>query len=238
MRAAAVLLAAFGVGQRATSVGLAAFGADPRTTSTGPLALVTLNPFRATASMSNDSTGWPGTIEEGRLAYELNWRCYAKLHGYTLYIERDDQSARHLFPPSEKGLTGALLARWAARASTRHPELLPLPPPYSPFWCKVVLVERFLPTSPWVLYYDSDAIFVSLPSRLEDVLSRVASDATDLVVITNTFQIKMAVKTRLCACIFAVRSTPGGWWFLKRWLQLSRIDASFGDMGSFSQAGQ
>lgn len=199
---------------------------------TGPIALVTLNPFRTSASMNNDTEGWPGTIEEGRRVYELNWRCYAQLHGYVLYIERDDQAARHLFPPSEQGLTGAALELWSTRTS--RPERLRLPAPYSPFWVKTVLVERHLPAHPWVLYFDSDVIFLALPSRLEDVLGRVTTAATDLVVITNTQSIGLAVKSRLCACIFAVRSSPGGWWFVRRWFQLRKQDSTFGDMGAFS----
>jgi len=210
---------------------LVPLGAGWEPVRSGRITLITLNPLRPTASMANDSTGWPGTIEEGRRVYEANWRCYAKLHGYRLHIERNDQSARHLFPPSAVGLTGDELARWSeAGRRVSKPELLRLPPPYSPYWVKPVLVERYLPTSPWVLYFDSDAIFLALPSRLEDVLQRVTTSATDVVVITNTLEIKMTVKARMCACIFAVRSSPGGWWFVRRWAALRTRDNLFGDM--------
>jgi hypothetical protein len=192
------------------------------------ITLITLNPLGEVGWHGKDSQdvrGWPRSADVRRTAYENNWRCYAWLHGYRLVIERDDQAARWQFPPS-------------ASNATVSADPLQQPPLYSPFWVKVELLERELPGAQWVVYLDSDAIFIALPERIEHVLGRVAGPSTDLVVAANYFGEDAATTLAhtLCACVFAVRNSPGGWWFVRRWFALREHDNLWGDQGAFHHA--
>jgi hypothetical protein len=193
------------------------------------ITLITLNPLGKVGwrdRFSQDENGWPSSSDVRRAAYEDNWRCYAWLHGYRLVIERDDQLARWRFPAP------------TAANETASADSLQRPAPYSPFWVKVELLERELPRAQWVVYLDSDALFLSLPERIERVLGRVARANTDLVVAANKAGEDAATTLAhtLCACVFAVRSSPGGWWFVRRWFALREHDNLWGDQGAFHHA--
>ncbi|KAG8458352.1 hypothetical protein KFE25_011736 [Diacronema lutheri] len=159
--------------------------------------------------------------------YEVNWRCYAQLHNYTLVIERDDDAARWRF--ERNGDLGDAEV-WKG-SDEGHVDLRSLPAPYSPFWVKVDLLERFLPGADWAVYFDADALFVALPTRFEEVVSQVASPSTDLFVVGSAQLLDSAdiVEHTLCAGLFAVRNSPGGWWFVRRWFALRHQDNLWGD---------
>jgi len=189
--------------------------------SGGRITLVALNPMGEKGWHgwgSRDERGWPASAEGRRAVYEANWRCYASLHGYRLVIERNDQSARWRF------------AAVGTANQTASSDPLLQPAKYSPFWVKVDLLERELPGAEWVLYFDSDVVFVALPERVEAMLARVAGVA-DLVVGANVYGEDSAdtLARTLCAGVFAVRNSPGGFWFVRRWFALRERDNLWGD---------
>jgi len=181
-----------------------------------------------------DLVGWPGRLRDMHRQYEVNWRCYAQLHNYTLVIERDDDAARWRF--ERNGDLGDAEV-WKG-SDEGHVDLRSLPAPYSPFWVKVDLLERFLPGADWAVYFDADALFVALPTRFEEVVSQVASPSTDLFVVGSAQLLDSAdiVEHTLCAGLFAVRNSPGGWWFVRRWFALRHQDNLWGDQGAFHHA--
>lgn len=184
--------------------------------------LLTLNPLGDVgwSEKRQDEHGWPNNASERRQTYESNWECYARLHSYRLVIERNDS-----------------LALWRFPEDGAQQELGKQPPRYSPFWVKYELLERHLPTTKWALWFDSDVVFVSLPDRLEPLLSRLASPTTDLIVLgSQGADVADLLRSTLCACIFAVRNSAGGWWFALRWFALRKFDNLWGDQGAFAHA--
>ncbi|KAJ1619324.1 hypothetical protein T492DRAFT_1086500 [Pavlovales sp. CCMP2436] len=174
-------------------------------------------PGHAAKQMRKDRSGWPRSGEEGVRAYEENWRCYAALHGHSLFIERQDTGA---FPSSDTGLRGAELAHAAAQPGAPNMSVLSQPNKYTPHWMRLLLFERFLPHASWVVWIDADALFLSLPNSLSSVLDRAAGPANDLVVFANFASQDPSgefERSVLCSCVFAVRNTPGGFWFIRRW---------------------
>mmetsp|Transcript_40451 Transcript_40451/g.99916 ORF Transcript_40451/g.99916 Transcript_40451/m.99916 type:complete len:563 (+) Transcript_40451:96-1784(+) len=190
-------------------------------------------PGHAAKQMRKDRSGWPRSGEEGVRAYEENWRCYAALHGHSLFIERQDTGA---FPSSDTGLRGAELAHAAAQPGAPNMSVLSQPNKYTPHWMRLLLFERFLPHASWVVWIDADALFLSLPNSLSSVLDRAAGPANDLVVFANFASQDPSgefERSVLCSCVFAVRNTPGGFWFIRRWWALRGKAPPANDQSAF-----
>lgn len=197
--------------------------------------LVTMMANGYRQSIRRELDGWPSSAGEQALLFEQNWRCFAALHNLTLYIERTDSGS---FPRTDVGLRGAALHHWKAQPGAPAEERLRRPPPYHPFWMKVELLRRYLPHAQWVVWFDADALFLSLPTSPAQLLARVASPSTDLVVLGSRAAGSPAdeLASAQCACIFAVRNTAGGAWFVERWHALRGRTVLWGDQGAFNQA--
>lgn len=201
------------------------------------ITLVTMVAHGYRPSVHRDADGWPRSGREQMALYESNWRCYAALHRYQLYVERTDSGS---FPRTDVGLRGEALAYWKAQPGAPPEAKLRLPPPYHPYWMKVVLLRRYLPQPAvkWVVWFDADVLFISLPTDLAALLERAASPSADLVVFGKAIGSTPADELRgaLCACIFAVRNSPGGAWFVERWYALRHRTVQWGDQGALNQA--
>ncbi|KAJ1628206.1 hypothetical protein T492DRAFT_1019527 [Pavlovales sp. CCMP2436] len=181
-------------------------------------------------------TAWPSD-EEGTSIFVDNWNCYSSLHGYQLVTERVDWGSF----PNGTGLSGAALdGAYNMRDSEHKNEAglaaLKKPKPWSPNWMKVPLLRRHLPLADWALWFDGDALFISLPSSLEDVIKGLPD--TDVIIFatgTPTARIGEEI-SRGCNCLFLVRNSPGGWWFINRWWALRARSQQWVDQGAWQSA--
>lgn len=192
----------------------------------------------ASFSFRPDRDRWPPNGAAGARAYDDNWRCYAALHGVSLFVEREDRWGA--FPSSDRGLVGPALDA-AAKLPGASLERLALPPPYSALWAKVRAVQRYLPYADWVVWMDADALFAALPTPLAELLERArhpAVDLVDLVVFGNDVNglASSEAANTLCSCVWAVRNSPGGWWFMRRWHALRTRTQLWADQGAFQHA--
>jgi len=199
------------------------------------IVMITFFPPSYTSHFRRGDDGWPSD-KEGTSLYVDNWNCYASLHGYQLVTERVDWGS---FPANDTGLSGfALEAVFAARDSEHKNAAglaeLKKPKPWSPKWMKVPLLRRHLPLADWALWFDGDALFISLPSSLNDVIRGLFD--TDVVIFATGMQRVGEVLAQGCNCIFLVRNSPGGWWFINRWWALRARSQQWVDQGAWQQA--